>query len=213
MDCGKRISSLAIGGGGQVDFLEQLMYCLLMLRGTILEVLEADKTAATADCNFSFWWRKSEWSYIYNFSSHSAGCYHAGACYCCVQQIKDAVTSSHIRLIGTLCTHCCTEHNDPRDLNISITRKENPQHGTAFRYVSGGYKIFFLPFASAYYLKLQILMFKIFCNDQICISSATLLYSQQHQQCMIQCKICIFSWLLLNSWYPRYGYQPHSLLH
>ena len=28
------------------------MYCLLMLRGTILEVLEADKTAASADCGF-----------------------------------------------------------------------------------------------------------------------------------------------------------------
>ena len=54
MDCGKRISLLAIGGGGQIDFLEQLMHCLLMLRGSILEVLEADKTAATTDCNFSF---------------------------------------------------------------------------------------------------------------------------------------------------------------
>ena len=58
MDCGKRISLLAIGGGGQIDILKQLMHCLLMLRGTILEVLEAGKT--TADCNFSIWWRKSE---------------------------------------------------------------------------------------------------------------------------------------------------------
>ena len=56
-----------------------------------------------------------------------------------IQQIKDAVTSSHIRLIGTLCTHCCIEHNDPGDLNISITRRIlSMEQPNIFRYVSGG---------------------------------------------------------------------------
>ena len=166
MDCGKRISSSAIGGGGQVDFLEQLMYCLLMLRGTILEVLEADKTAASTDCNFSIWWRK-KWVILY-LQSFLTFCWLL-SCWSMLLLCSADQGCSHLQShqVNWNTLHSLLHWTQWSERFKHKYQKENPQHGTVFRYVSGGYKIFFLPFASAYYLKLRILMFKIFCNDQI----------------------------------------------